>query len=358
MKRTIKLGKSGFTLMELLLVISIIALLAAILMPALGNARELAKAAECMSNQKNVGSQINLYCADNRSMFPTCYHYADGVGQSGAGYVHWTAIIAPNLYPVTFGVAADGNVIPKFENQYICPSHAPGGFAPTDFTSTRIANPPPGQITEKAFDDYQAPRLSYVVNEIIMPRKKFSATADANNFKIGGGTDANFLTTTNLCLVSQDEVDGPCNTILAAEFSNNPAGILGKSASGGTGFKSHRPTNAISTNASGTGGTFNSENSILPGTPYYQLAYSAANAELNALNENSNVYTADTTDDHIIYINPATHKTGSNYVFADGHAAKYSFADTFGDTNTGTNAYMWGHKVYSIVDKPLIQVHN
>ncbi len=181
MKSTIKSTKSGFTLMELLLVISIISLLAAILMPALGNAREMAKAAECMSNQKNIGTQLNMFCADNRSFFPTCYKYADGVGQSGAGYLHWTAIISPNLYPVAFGVAADGNVIPKFENQFVCPSHAPGGFAPTDFTTTRIPNPPSGQSSEKAFDDYQAPRLSYVVNEVIMPRKKFSGTADANN---------------------------------------------------------------------------------------------------------------------------------------------------------------------------------
>ena len=60
----------GFTLIELLVVISIIALLMSILMPALGKARDLAKAVVCRSNQKNILYGTELYTQDNKDVFP------------------------------------------------------------------------------------------------------------------------------------------------------------------------------------------------------------------------------------------------------------------------------------------------
>jgi prepilin-type processing-associated H-X9-DG protein/prepilin-type N-terminal cleavage/methylation domain-containing protein len=63
-------GRDAFTLVELLVVISIIALLLAILMPALSKARALARAAVCLSNIKQCSTVCYLYMEDNRGEIP------------------------------------------------------------------------------------------------------------------------------------------------------------------------------------------------------------------------------------------------------------------------------------------------
>ncbi|OHB50722.1 MAG: hypothetical protein A2Y10_18675 [Planctomycetes bacterium GWF2_41_51] len=55
----------GFTLVELLVVISIIALLLAVMMPALSKAREQGRTVVCASNLKNYGLAINMYSNSN-----------------------------------------------------------------------------------------------------------------------------------------------------------------------------------------------------------------------------------------------------------------------------------------------------
>ncbi len=60
----------NFTLIELLVVIGIIAILAALLLPALNNARSRAKDSKCLSNFKQMGTNMFMYCDDNESSFP------------------------------------------------------------------------------------------------------------------------------------------------------------------------------------------------------------------------------------------------------------------------------------------------
>jgi prepilin-type N-terminal cleavage/methylation domain-containing protein len=82
----------GFTLIELLVVIGIIAVLIGMLLPVLNRARAAANRTVCMSNIRQLGIGILMYCNDNKGHFPTCAYGTDG-GHAPypEDWIHWQA---------------------------------------------------------------------------------------------------------------------------------------------------------------------------------------------------------------------------------------------------------------------------
>ena len=72
-----RIASNAFTLVELLTVIAIISLLAAILFPVFARAKEAAKKTQCISNLKQIGSGIALYEQDSDGIFPHALDASD-----------------------------------------------------------------------------------------------------------------------------------------------------------------------------------------------------------------------------------------------------------------------------------------
>src|SRR5271166_4275484 len=69
--------QTGFTLVELLVVIAVIAILAALLLPALSQAKQQAYSTKCKSNLHQTGLALKMYVGDSRGQFP---FYCDPLG--------------------------------------------------------------------------------------------------------------------------------------------------------------------------------------------------------------------------------------------------------------------------------------
>ncbi|MBM3463764.1 MAG: prepilin-type N-terminal cleavage/methylation domain-containing protein [Armatimonadetes bacterium] len=63
--------RKGFTLIELMIVIAIIAILAAILVPNFIRARAQGQVTACKSNLKNIGTALEMYSTDSSGRFPS-----------------------------------------------------------------------------------------------------------------------------------------------------------------------------------------------------------------------------------------------------------------------------------------------
>ncbi|MGB7160316.1 MAG: type II secretion system protein, partial [Tepidisphaeraceae bacterium] len=170
--------KHGFTLVELLVVIGIIAILIAMLLPALTKAQEAGRRAACLSNLRQVHQAFAIYALENKDAVPLGYRSASKQFNS---MVHSTTV--PGGRWVLFGLLCEAKQIrtpavlfcpsegnPKFMHQTESNPWPPAGVTPTANIQAGYGCRPQTQLPDDlatAPPTFIMPRLNRFKNKAI-----------------------------------------------------------------------------------------------------------------------------------------------------------------------------------------------
>ena len=270
--------KTAFTLIELLIVIAIIAILAAILFPVFAQAREKARATSCLSNERQLSQAMLMFAQDHDEQFSpgtlTCYSYSynwgtpynytycsNPGGNSGTGW-------ASTLYPYT-----------KNAGVFKCPDDPTKG------------QPIPG--TTK----FSTP-ISYIYNYQLLTYTYYQPSANSSYDSPAG--------------LSQAQLLGPSKTILFMEGTGDECNL--------TGDQEGPPSNSGNYSAVGDGAQYDL---------YYNPNYYWGGGSNGVLYDTGYMGSAPGTvpvgggnggPDAGDYTGPdGRHSKGANYALCDGH---------------------------------------
>jgi prepilin-type processing-associated H-X9-DG protein/prepilin-type N-terminal cleavage/methylation domain-containing protein len=116
----------GFTLVELLVVIGIIALLISILLPALNRAREQASTVKCMSNLRQIGIAIQGYAGNNKGYLVP--GWVGNLKTAGMGLDNYATLLVALKYMPTPSQGKDAAAFDSVESQYDSAFRCPSGL--------------------------------------------------------------------------------------------------------------------------------------------------------------------------------------------------------------------------------------
>jgi prepilin-type N-terminal cleavage/methylation domain-containing protein/prepilin-type processing-associated H-X9-DG protein len=125
-----KRAHQGFTLLELLVVVAIISILAAIVLPAFSSARERARRSSCASNLRQLGLAVLQYTTDYDETMPGAYSGDYGIETSPTrlgGWIYYSEYASDAPSRQDF-VPALGSLYPYVRNPrvYVCPDDPVG----------------------------------------------------------------------------------------------------------------------------------------------------------------------------------------------------------------------------------------
>ena len=331
--------RPGFTLIELMVVIAIIALLISILLPSLQSAREHAKNVVCGTNLSMVGKAMANYLFSSDSVYPPSYVYPED--DSGTwtpksqpsgrdfGYMHWSYFMYEN------GQVGD--------RAFQCPKQHNGGAPRTNPGLDHGANEYPeqedyfGQKSPNDIEDKQAPRMAYTANAAIMPRNKFTT-------QLSGGQRTNVF-------VNENRISRPGDTIQVTEFTDNWKAIGKQGGSGGVLSLSHRPVNPFFHLSSSYNEYMSPNNTpgFMYGTQADQSTYGLL--DIKGWRERTNLldFTAGVAQINALGrhhpTNDAKYRSkyggSTNFLFCDGHVDNMTILDSM-------QKRKWGDRYYAI----------
>jgi len=192
MRRVHKASRTGFTLIEALVVISIIGLLIALVLPAVQSAREAARRAQCANNLKQIGLALHSYEASNQSfplnwrnprVDPTRGHpwYINGRPYSAftrlLPYLDQQPLFASINFSVETFPNNNASAFPYPQNQtafavnlaiYLCPSDA--ATAPTPYGCSYRGNYGVGPSVSTTQETYDSGNGFYTFPGVLGPR--------------------------------------------------------------------------------------------------------------------------------------------------------------------------------------------
>ena len=103
----------AFTLVELLVVVTIIVILIALLTPGLDRAVKMAEDVQCATNLRSVGMGLGLYLMDHKHRYPQTSYFGMLLGNRGAvGYQGNNLDVTQRPLNVYLGYASDGGTVP------------------------------------------------------------------------------------------------------------------------------------------------------------------------------------------------------------------------------------------------------